>query len=98
MDYYTEFELDIYSGTTDFDELLIAVNKLSDIRFNHYGQAEGEWCSYYEDMLIISKEFPDCILLLHGQEVDANDIWRVYFKNGVSQVCRAKITFDPCTL
>ena len=32
--------------------------------------------------------------MLKGEGVDPGDIWQRYFKNGKTQLCEAKISFD----
>ncbi len=59
------------------------------------------WYSHEDDMLEVSKQFPNVLFCLHGQGDDSEDIWDEYFLNGKSQYCRAEITippFDPAKL
>ena len=41
-----------------------------------------------------SVDYPEHLFILEGEGEDSGDIWKQYIKNGKSQRCEAKITFD----
>lgn len=50
-----------------------------------------KWYDYKSDMIEFSKKFPDVTFCLYGS---GEDIWRCYFKNGLSEYQKAQIVFD----
>lgn len=54
-----------------------------------------KWYDNENDMLLLSKEFPDVLFKLHGEGENNEDIWNKYFMNGKMQYCPAKITYEP---
>lgn len=57
-----------------------------------------ESCKWYEcedDMVEISKSYPELIFKIHGEGEENTDIWDAYFKNGKKQVHKAVITIAP---
>ena len=59
------------------------------------GDDECKWYDNEDDMLLLSKEFPDVLFKLHGEGEDNEDIWDKYFMNGKMQYCPAKIMCPP---
>ena len=60
-----------------------------------------KWYDYDENMLEISRKYPDLLFILSGEGEESGDLWRNYYKNGKSQRCNAVITygeFDPVLL
>lgn len=60
-----------------------------------YGDDECKWYDNEDDMLLLSKEFPDVLFKLHGEGEDNKDIWDKYFMNGKMQYCPAEIICPP---
>lgn len=56
---------------------------------------ECKWYSFEEDMIALSKEFPNLIFHLHGEGENAGDLWEEHFMNGKVQYCPAEITIPP---
>lgn len=52
------------------------------------------WYDWEEDMILLSKKFPDVLFKLHGTGDDPEDLWEAYFFDGKIQVCPVKITYD----
>jgi len=48
-----------------------------------------------EDMLAISKQFPDLLFVLDGEGENTADLWKQYFRNGKTLVCPAYSVFWP---
>lgn len=53
-----------------------------------------KWYRWKDDMRDISKRYPDRLFQLDGQGEESDDLWRAFFKNGKSQICKARIVFD----
>lgn len=57
--------------------------------------SEGtKWYSHDEDLIKLSKKFPEIVFRLHGEGEEPGDLWDKYYKNGKTQFCKAKIVFD----
>lgn len=54
-----------------------------------------KWYEWEEEMTEISEKFPRVLFTLTGEGEDAGDLWIAYFRNGESQICQARITYDP---
>ena len=57
-----------------------------------------KWYEHTEDMLRVSKKYPNVIFSLYGNGEENGDMWVEYFMNGKVQTERAVITyadFDP---
>lgn len=62
---------------------------------------DGESCTWYdykEELIELSKAFPDIVFYLSGEGEESGDVWKHYFKAGKDQESKVKITFDDCTL
>jgi hypothetical protein len=52
-------------------------------RWSHEYEAESmKWYGYEEDMLALSKDYPDYLFILQGDGEDRGDDWVMYFKGG----------------
>jgi len=99
MGYYTHYSLEI--NRSDFSEELEDVLTLNDYCdysplmgfFN--GDADScKWYNHEEDMLKLSKDFPDILFTLKGEGEEAGDLWVKYFKGGKKQVANAQISYE----
>ena len=52
------------------------------------------WYGHYDEMVILSKEFPSLYFELEGFGEERDDMWREYFHNGEGMHSDAKIIFD----
>lgn len=101
MGYYTNYTL-----TTTPDNFTEEMkNKLMEINPDYFereewveellnGDMNSKWYSNEEDILELSKFFPDILFELEGEGEDNEDMWKKYFKNGKSQYAKAKIIFE----
>lgn len=100
MGYYTKFDLKVEPS-----DLLDNKNKLKEFKENFNKVCSGneydfvfydecKWYTHEEDMLKISKLYSEHLFMLTGEGEDHSDIWRQYFFNGKSQLCRSIITFE----
>ena len=53
---------------------------------------EQKWLYYEGEMIIVSEKFPDMTFELTCQ--DKERFWRVYFKDGQTELCIGEITFE----
>lgn len=53
-----------------------------------------KWYDHHEDMVEMSKAFPNVVFELEGDGEESGDIWKTYYKNGKSQDCPVIMTFD----
>jgi len=92
MGYYTVFELSCDNVELE-EEIFDKIESIS----GGYDLRESEqykWYDYKEDMVKLSKLFPTTLFTLNGEGEESGDIWKQYFKNGKSQLCKSVITFD----
>jgi len=54
-----------------------------------------KWYSCEEDMIELSKLFPEIVFTIEGWGEEREDIWREYFFNGKCQYAPAEIQFVP---
>lgn len=52
------------------------------------------WYDWEEDMVLLSRRFPDVLFRLHGDGDDSEDLWDAYFLGGRMQMCPGKIVYD----
>ena len=50
-----------------------------------------KWYNNRDDMIEISKRFPNMVFMLEGQGELPGDMWKCYFKNGEWEMCEAVI-------
>lgn len=55
---------------------------------------EVKWYYHDEEMLELSKQFPETVFYLYGVGEENGDLWYKYYKNGKSQFCPATITYE----
>lgn len=54
-----------------------------------------KWYDYNEDMLELSRNFPEAIFVLYGEGEDREDTWRAFYKGEVCIYQRAHFYYDP---
>lgn len=110
MGYYTYYDLEIKNVTTEemFNAITEELNKRDIIGYalelgtyhadTNTGILGGEQCAKWydneEDMSAISKMFPECVFILSGAGEEQGDLWKSYFKNGLSETCYADIVYE----
>lgn len=52
-----------------------------------------KWFEHEDDLICISKKYPDLLFVLEGVGEEHPDIWKKYFKNGKSVRYSATISF-----
>lgn len=114
MGYYTFYDLEVFEykdaniGAEVTNELILfkirEFLKQKDVigwalEDDFCGHDQVEWCDHNDDMIELSKEFPNLIFVLHGDGEAGYDWWTKYYQNGRIQVCMATIPpFDPLEL
>ena len=61
----------------------------------------AKWYDCEEDMLLLSRQFPDVRFTVSGEGEENRDIWEEHFLNGKCQYCPAEIVipeYDPAKL
>lgn len=56
-------------------------------------EGAAKWYDCSADMKEFSLAFPGVVFKLHGEGEESGDLWDEYFKNGMSQECRADIIY-----
>ena len=56
-----------------------------------------KWYNHEEDMLEISRQFPDVTFVLYGEGENQGDMWKEYFCDGTAELCTAEIVFKKPT-
>lgn len=56
-----------------------------------------KWYNHEEDMLEISRQFPDVTFVLYGEGENQGDMWEEYFCDGTAELCTAEIVFKKPT-
>lgn len=90
MGYYTDYALTAEPNIVD-DEFAELFHRTTQYWLN---EGEIKWYNHDEDMIEISKLYPDVLFTLDGNGEDVGDIWRTYYKNGKMQETKAKFMFD----
>ena len=104
MGYYTKFELNILPWPNEDKEREIKANiiaRMDSIDINEvdtrdiewFLKDEMKWYSHKEDMLEVSKLFPDTLLVLRGEGEDHNDLWNEYYCDGEMERVEAEIVY-----
>ncbi|MGM0815336.1 MAG: hypothetical protein ACQEUO_07410 [Bacillota bacterium] len=96
MGYYTNFEVEM-----DKDEDLVReyVNNISPRKeclvaaFNGCGD-DMKWYECDEDVLEVSRQFPEVLITVKGDGESSRDFWKTYFKNGKMQHCQGRVVYD----
>ena len=53
------------------------------------------WYDHNDDMLSLSREFPEIRFYLHGEGEESGDLWDAWYLNGKTQFCPAEIIYPP---
>jgi hypothetical protein len=93
MGYYTSFTLK-YTGDLDRQTLVTELEKITPYTwYDDLILPDVKWYDYQTHMKLISKKYPDILFILDGEGEESGDIWRQYFKNGLSKFDRAELSF-----
>lgn len=99
MGYNTRFTLTILEGDKTVDEIMKENEDFDGLDYAIDNNGESietvKWYNHSEDMIKLSKKYPDIVFSLKGDGEEQGDSWYKYFKNGKVQECHAKITYNP---
>lgn len=96
MGYYTDYKLSVdphldledeLKDMTGYDFYLVGNLVL------YYELDYAKWYNSDVDMQTLSLRYPAHLFTLGGVGEEDDDLWRIYYKNGVSQEHKAKIVF-----
>jgi hypothetical protein len=101
MGYLTEYTLSIHTPGVDGPGVLSIFKQLKEyseeaaycLCDDGSTKQSGKWYDHEEDMLDLSKDYPNLIFLLEGSGEDEADLWRKFFKNGDMVVNKAEVTW-----
>ncbi len=108
MGYYTSYNMDVNNvkSKAEHDALYDALRKKNIIGYAFYGgdwdkhNSSSFWCSecvkwydHDEDMLEISKQFPEMTFKLIGTGDDDDDRWYTLYRNGEFETVKAVLTW-----
>jgi hypothetical protein len=66
-----------------------------DIRFSELIMDDvKKWYDHDDDMIEISKRYPNYVFVLDGNGEDYDDLWRTYYWDGRMQYCPARIVYE----
>lgn len=108
MGYYTDYSLEVsmYRNDGKYESVSEELADLIDAEIQKIGVldeysssrdqwwANAKWYDCEDDMILLSKRFPNVLFYLHGAGEDQEDMWDEYFLNGRYQFCRAEIVYD----
>lgn len=109
MGYYSDFDICVSSKQFTADEINEIIERQKETNdacanFAYLDYCRGgeswygnlKWYSCEENMQEISKMFPDAIFIVEVSGEEHGDFWKLYAKNGRTQVCRGEIIYDEC--
>ena len=70
------------------------LNDESTYDFELNSDGDVKWYYSDEEMIELSKQFPETVFYLYGVGEESGDLWYAYYKNGKSQFCPATITYE----
>lgn len=107
MGYYTYYTMEAYDTTTktplseekekEICERLMEISKGAIYDGDRFWKCLDDtlkWYNHKEDMIALSKEFPDVIFMLEGEGEERDDNWRLYVQNGEWEVVHATIVWN----
>ena len=108
--YYTYYTMNYYSDNPEYtthEYMTKVAKRLEDIcgyaigpdeeDINPFGCLENEpikWYDHDEDMLILSKQFPNIWFELYGDGEDSEDRWRTLYHNGKMSYSSVIMTYE----
>lgn len=70
-------------------------NEDAELAFDEDGSSLDflNWDEFEADLIALSQQHPDYIFILDGEGQESRDMWRMYFHNGLMQMCPAIVTY-----
>lgn len=105
MGYITTYSLRIKNDANDNELTEEMAQKLMEIEPDYFPNIDCitdledaslycKWYDHEQDMLELSKSFPETLFILEGDGEESEDIWIKYFQAGKMQVAYGIITFE----
>ncbi len=100
MGYETSYRLHVENPPKGFTKKTLAKIIRENEGMSYALEEDGSTCQstkWYDcddDMLAVSKKYPDVLFVLSGEGEEAGDIWRTYYKDGCMQHAEAIIAFE----
>ena len=88
MGYYTRFEISVTPHHMA-DDVMDRLCEVSGYNFDE----SIKWYEHQEDLVKVSREFPNVYITVDGYGEEVGDIWRAYVHNGEYVRHDATITF-----
>lgn len=85
---FEDYSIDLIKKFIDKYELEYA------LQYNGETENSTKWYDHDENLIEFSKQYPLVVFELKGDGEESGDMWIKYYKNGKSQRCDAKITFE----
>lgn len=92
MGYYTYYSLEVLDGDDHITDYKSEISDYAD--YSSCFSDHIKWYDWESDMREYSKHRKNVLFKLTGEGEEAGDLWHAYFKNGKSQICKARITYD----
>ena len=96
MGYYTLFKLSVECGDSSLlesDSFKADFNRITSYDLDALDNDLLKWYDYDNNMLEISKLYPNTVFLLTGDGEEALDLWKAYYCNGESERVEVEIKF-----
>ena len=110
MGYLTRFTLDCYDNRANsFDisfetelgkELTAALHEINpsyfddDFDLKTLPYDSWKWYDHDEDLIELSKRFPDYTFILEGEGEENDDLWRAIYYDGQMEILNVKIIYE----
>lgn len=102
MGYYTKYNLSITKGGDEEKKVATDLSKVMGYGpssdpcefFEDLLEEPMKWYEHEKDMKAISLKYLYLTFLLEGEGEESGDMWRKYFRNGMSHTITAKIVFE----
>ena len=104
MSYYTDYRLSVFQSNLPEDAREAVLGEINELQMGFEGDLDfglttwTKWNNYEEDMIALSKKFPNLIFELYGDGEIKDDHWVCYFQNGDAQFCSGSIVYEECPL
>ena len=103
MGYYTDYYLKATPVSEEqyksisalLKELRDVVEECFDNCVGYWENTQDTWYQSFDDMVLVSRQFPEVLFALTGYGDDRDDQWIEYFKNGRVQHCSVYSLEEP---
>lgn len=86
MGYYTTFEVAVIEGCLD-DDIVKILREETSYTFEEDSENSVfadhiKWYTRQDDMLRISRRYPNVVFRVRGNGEESGDVWQTFYKNG----------------